>query len=134
MKVTTPSASRSAASAGPVTLAIAIDVALVLLFAGLGRSSHERVSTLPGLLETAWPFLAGVAVMWFALRTWRRPFAPLRTGIPLWAGTVAVGMLLRMLTDAGTALPFVVVAFVALGALLVGWRGIVAAVDRLRRS
>ena len=125
-------AQRPAAGAGAILLALLLDVALVVLFAGLGRGSHAREATLAGLFETAWPFLAGLAVMWLAALVWRRPLAPLRSGVPLWIGTVAIGMLLRALTGAGTALPFVIVATATLLAFLVGWRAVAALVARLR--
>ncbi|MFT4231612.1 MAG: DUF3054 domain-containing protein [Leucobacter sp.] len=117
----------------PVVLAAAVDAALVILFAALGRSEHAREATLPGLAGTAWPFLAGLAVMWIAALVWRRPFAVLRSGVPLWLGSVAIGMLLRALTGGGIALPFVIVATAVLGAFLLGWRAIVAISARVRR-
>lgn len=120
---------------GPAAIAIAaaVDAALVLLFAGLGRNAHTREATPLGLLETAWPFLAGLAIAWVAARAWRRPLAIVRSGVPLWVGSVAIGMLLRALTGAGTAVPFVIVAASALGVFLLGWRAIAALVARLRR-
>ncbi len=41
--------------------AAVVDVLLVLIFAALGRRSHEEASTIGGLLTTAWPFLTGLA-------------------------------------------------------------------------
>jgi hypothetical protein len=43
-------------------------------------------------------------------------------------------MALRSLTDAGTAFPFVVVATIALGALLLGWRGTAGLMSRRHLS
>lgn len=117
----------------PVALALACDVALVTLFAGLGRSEHAREATLLGLFETAWPFLAGLAIMWIATLAFRRPLAILRTGVPVWIGTVAIGMLLRVATGSGAALPFVLVATGTLAVFLLGWRAIAALIIRLRR-
>lgn len=117
-----------------VALAFAVDALLVVLFAGLGRSEHDRAATLAGLFETAWPFLAGLAIAWIAAMAWKRPLAIVRSGVPLWIGTVAVGMLLRALTGAGTALPFVIVATVTLGAFLLGWRALAALIAKLRRA
>ncbi|QBE47903.1 DUF3054 domain-containing protein [Leucobacter triazinivorans] len=122
--------------ARPATIAFAAvcDALLVTLFAGIGRSEHERAATLAGLLETAWPFLAGLAIAWCATFAWRRPLSVMRTGIPLWIGSVAIGMVLRALTGAGTALPFVIVATLTLGAFLLGWRALAALIARLRRA
>lgn len=118
---------------GAAPLALLLDAALVVLFAALGRSEHGEAATLAGLWGTAWPFLAGLAVAWAACRVWRRPAAPLRSGVPVWIGAVAIGMLLRVVTGAGTAPAFIVVATLVLGAFLVGWRGVAALVARLRR-
>ncbi|WP_017793646.1 DUF3054 domain-containing protein [Leucobacter salsicius] len=116
-----------------IALAFVCDAALVTLFAGLGRSEHAREATLVGLLETAWPFLAGLAVMWLATLAYRRPLEIVRTGIPVWIGTVAIGMGLRLLTGSGAALPFVLVATITLAVFLLGWRAIAVLAARLRR-
>lgn len=115
-----------------VTLALVCDVALVMLFAGLGRSEHAREATLLGLFETAWPFLAGLAIMWLVTFAYRRPLSLVRTGVPVWLGTVAIGMGLRLLTGSGAALPFVLVATGTLAVFLLGWRAIAALAARLR--
>lgn len=115
-------------------LAFALDAALVVVFAAIGRASHDDggAGVLAegglGLATTAWPFLAALVVGWLVSLAWRRPAAPLRTGVPVWLVTVGGGMLLRTLSGQGTALPFVVVATLALLALLVGWRILAALV------
>lgn len=131
-----PSASGAPRGARVRTAALALlgDAALVLLFAGLGRSSHARDATVLGLFETAWPFLAGLAITWVSARISRRPLAVVKSGIPVWLGSVAIGMILRALTGQGTALAFVIVATVTLGVFLLGWRALVALFGRLRRS
>lgn len=121
------------ASAGVAVGALALDAALVVLFAGIGRGSHARAATLAGLFETAWPFLAGLAIAWLVALAWRRPAAVWRTGLPVWIGTAGIGLLLRALVGQGTALPFVIVATLTLCAFLLGWRLIAALVARLRR-
>jgi hypothetical protein len=115
-------------------LALTIDAVLVVVFATIGRISHERGLTVLGVLDTAWPFLAALAAGWLALRAWRAPAAPLRTGLPLAVIAVAGGMVLRLVSGAGTAAAFVVVASVTLLVFLVGWRGVVAIVARTRAS
>lgn len=110
-----------------------IDVVLILIFATIGRASHERGLSVLGILETAWPFLVAWGIGWGALRAWRAPDAALRTGVPLWLITVAGGMLLRAVTGAGTALPFIIVATLTLLLLLVGSR-LVATLIRSRRA
>lgn len=116
-----------------VMLALCADIAFVLLFAGIGRSSHEREASLIGLFNTAWPFLVGLAITWLALRVARHPLSVLRAGVPLWIGTVVIGMLLRAATGASVAPAFIIVATVTLAVFVLGWRAIAALALRLRR-
>ncbi|MBN9613766.1 MAG: DUF3054 domain-containing protein [Actinobacteria bacterium] len=128
-------ATETRAGAGRISAAAAIDLVLVLAFAALGRSSHAEALSPAGLWQTAWPFRAGLAISWVAALVWRAPTAPLRSGIPVWIGTVALGMVLRVwFTTGGAALPFIIVATVTLGILLLGWRGIAALIRRLQRG
>lgn len=113
-------------------LALAADAALVLLFAGLGRASHSRGGALLGLIETAWPFLVGLLLVWGWGMVWRQPVRLLRSGVPVWIGTVVLGMGMRLLSGQGTAPAFILVAAVTLGVFLLGWRGIAALVLRVR--
>jgi hypothetical protein len=115
-----------------VGLALAIDVFLVVVFAAVGRASHDE-SVLSGLLTTAWPFLMGLGLGWLITLAWRAPEAPVRTGLGVWIVTVAGGMLLRAAAGQGTAFAFIVVATVTLLVLLVGWRVVAAIVRRRRR-
>jgi hypothetical protein len=113
--------------------AFAIDAALVTVFAAIGRASHGE-DALVGLWVTAWPFLAALVVGWVVSLGWRSPLAPVRTGLPVWAVTVAGGMLLRAVSGQGTAFAFIVVAAVTLVLFLVGWRVVAAVVRRSRRA
>jgi len=117
-----------------VGAAFAIDVVLVVVFAMIGRTSHAEQLTVAGVWQTAWPFLAGLVLGWLVTRPWRAPFAPVRTGIGLWAMTVVGGMLLRGISGQGTAVAFIVVASIVLLVFLVGWRAIAALVARSRRT
>jgi len=112
--------------------AVGIDAVLVIVFAAIGRASHEHTVDALGVLETAWPFLVGVAAGWLVLRVWKAPAAPLRTGIPLVVITVVLGMILRVVGGGTTAVAFIIVATVTLAVFLMGWRGIVALVARVR--
>jgi peptidoglycan/LPS O-acetylase OafA/YrhL len=113
-------------------LAALADVVGVLVFCAIGRRSHAEGLTVAGVAETAWPFLAGVAVGWLASRGWRAPAAVLPTGVAVWVCTVVVGMLLRKATSAGVVLSFVVVASIVTAVLLLGWRMLAAGVRRRR--
>lgn len=123
--------SRISNSTAAIVAAAALDAVLVVGFAAAGRASHDE-DVLAGLARTSWPFLVALAAGWLVLRAWRSPLAPARIGVGLWLITVAGGMLLRLASDQGTALPFVIVATLVLGALLVGWRLVAALVTRVR--
>ncbi|GAB6858556.1 DUF3054 domain-containing protein [Microbacterium xylanilyticum] len=111
---------------------LGIDALLVVIFAAIGRASHEHSLGALGVLETAWPFLVGLVAGWALLRAWKAPTAPLRTGALLVVVTVALGMVLRVVSGGTTAVAFIVVATVTLLVFLVGWRGIAVLVARLR--
>lgn len=118
-------------------LPLIADAVLVVVFAGIGRASHEGDVFGPfgaGLATTAWPFLVALLAGWLVTRAWRRPLAPLRTGLPVWAVTVALGMVLRALSGQGIAVAFIIVAAITLALLLIGWRGVARLVSRRRRS
>lgn len=119
--------------ASSVTLALLVDVALVLAFVLAGRGSHDEGFTLAGTATTAWPFLVGLLVGWLAFRVWRSPRRVIWSGLGLWVATVAVGMMLRMVSGQGTAASFVIVATLVLAVFLLGWRAIAALLVRSRR-
>jgi hypothetical protein len=116
-----------------ILAAAAADVLLVLVFVLIGRRSHDESDALLGLLTTLWPFLAGAAAGWLASLAWRRPLAVVPSGLVVWASTVVVGMLLRVVSGQGVQVSFVIVTAVVLAAFLIGWRAIVALVARVRR-
>jgi hypothetical protein len=108
----------------------------VVLFCAIGRRSHDE-AVLTGLLNTAWPFVAGLAVGWVAAVLLER--GPTSTepvdgsrlwpaGVVIWLCTLVIGMLLRVVAGQGTAFSFIVVAALVLAFFLLGWRGAVAAI------
>lgn len=107
-----------------VAVALGADVICVTVFSAIGRRSHAEGLTVAGIAETAWPFLAGTAAGWLIARGWRRPLSLTPTGLTVWVCTIVVGMLLRKVSAAGTAASFIVVASVATGVLLLGWRAV----------
>ncbi|ALI24063.1 putative CONSERVED TRANSMEMBRANE PROTEIN [Mycolicibacterium fortuitum] len=111
-------------------LSFLADLICVVVFCTIGRRSHAEGITVAGIAETAWPFLTGTVVGWLISRGWQRPTSLAPTGIVVWISTVVVGMVLRKLTSAGVAVSFIVVASVATAVLLLGWRGVLAAVRR----
>ncbi|NUS91905.1 MAG: DUF3054 domain-containing protein [Nocardia sp.] len=117
-------------------VAIAVDLVLVVVFCAIGRRSHDE-AVITGLLHTAWPFAAGLAVGWIAAVALARrtggagPFDGSRlwpTGVVIWLCTLVFGMLLRVVAGQGTAFSFIVVAAVVLALFLLGWRGAARAI------
>jgi Protein of unknown function (DUF3054) len=125
---------RSPAPAKAIVAAAALDVALILVFAAVGREAHARGDVISGVLLTAWPFLAGGAAAWLVLRAWRGPLALWPAGVGVWLGSVAGGMLLRALTGQTVVLPFVIVALISLGVLLLGYRLLAAAAGKAGKA
>jgi hypothetical protein len=115
--------------------AFVVDVVAILVFAILGRSSHDEMNTLIGVLGTAWPFLAGAvighAVCWLALPL-RHDATTDRSGLVVWAATLVGGMLLRVSSGDTAAWTFIVVAGAVLALFLVGWRWLFRIVQRAR--
>lgn len=103
-------------------VALLVDVCCVLIFVVIGRASHTQGESLAGIASTSWPFLCGLAAGWAASRAWRRPLALRPAGIAVWLCTVAVGMILRVVSGQGTAVAFIIVALAFLGLFLLGWR------------
>ncbi len=106
-------------------LILVLDLFLVVVFAASGRASHDEALSPAGVLATAWPFLVALVVghllvpvvLALTRRDWK-PAALWPTGIVVWVVTLGGGMALRLLTGAGTALPFVLVATLVLAAAL----------------
>jgi drug/metabolite transporter (DMT)-like permease len=114
--------------------ALLLDAVFVLVFAAIGRASHDENPA--GFLLTAWPFLVALVVGHLvAALLPRRPRRPwgLAWGAVVWVVTVAGGMLLRVVSGDTAQLPFVIVATITLGVLLIGWRA-AAALMRRRRA
>ena len=86
--------------------ALVVDLAFVLVFVLIGRSSHAEAVDPLGVLTTTWPFAVGLVV----------------------------GVLLRVASGQGIEPSFVVVTAVVLGVLLVGWRLVAGLVGRRRGS
>ncbi len=105
-------------------LAVVLDCCCVLLFVVIGRASHTKGESLAGIASTAWPFLTGLASGWLAARAWRHPGSLWPAGASAWLGTVALGMVLRVVSGQGIAASFVLVALIFLGLFLLGWRAL----------
>jgi hypothetical protein len=121
-------------STASIVLAFAGDVACVVLFAAIGRDTHEHGLDLPGILLTAAPFAGGAAIGWLLSRAWRGPLALWPAAVVIWLSAVAFGLLLRGLAGGGLAMSFQIVTLLVLGALIVGWRLVAALVMKIRKS
>jgi hypothetical protein len=115
-------------------LAVVLDIACVLIFVIIGRASHTTGESLAGIASTSWPFLAGLGVGWLAARGWRRPLAIRPEGLAIWLCTVALGMILRVVSGQGTAPAFIVVALAFLALFLLGWRLLARLVPLAKRT
>ena len=115
-----------------VVPALAVDALLILLFAAPGRRAHASGLDLAGILWTAPPFLlAWVAATTLTRprRTWARPWP---AGVVVWLGTVAGGLVLRVLLGETAAPSFQLVTAAVLGVFLLGRRGVTALLTRPR--
>lgn len=103
-------------------IALVVDLAFVLLFATVGRASHEEGVTLSGVVAVAWPFAVALIVGWAVAR--RRTGWPVRMpgSTTVWLVTVVLGLALRVASGGGFAWSFGLVTLLVLGLFLVGWR------------
>jgi len=114
-------------------LAIVADVVAVVVFAAIGRMSHAQPDDLLGLIGTAAPFLVGLIAVWATPAVRANPVG-VGAALAVWAGTVVVGLLLRLGFTERLPLSFAVVATVSLGVLLIGWRALSALVASRTRQ
>ena len=108
-------------------LALTADVVAVVVFAAVGRASHDESADVLGLLGTAAPFAVGLAAAWASPVVRARPVG-LRAGLTVLAGTALIGLLVRFAFTGRLPLSFVIVATCSLAVLLLGWRGLSALV------
>ena len=107
-------------------LAFAVDAAVLVLFADVGRRSHDEDAALAGTLLVAAPFLTGWAVGAAAARLAGDPLSVHRA-VPAWALALPIGFALRAATGRGLGFGFLVVTVVFTAATLLGWRLLAAA-------
>ncbi len=118
----------------PPVAAFALDVGLVLVFAAVGAKSHDQALDAVGILVIGWPFLVGTTIGWaLAWKVRKVPPISAHDGVLVWLATFSIGLLLRALSGAGTAVTFMVVTMVATAVLLLGWRFVADQVVSRRR-
>lgn len=116
-----------------LALWVSADVVLVIVFAVLGHLSHYASISPAGIAGTAAPFLVAYLLSFILCFAWRRPAALIRTGVPLWVGTAAGGLLLRVLFGTSAALAFQIVSVVVLGLFLLTPRLLTGLFSKYRR-
>ncbi|WP_018156119.1 DUF3054 domain-containing protein [Demetria terragena] len=104
-----------------IQLALGLDLLSILLFAIVGRLSHQE--SVLGAPLTALPFLIGAGLGWYVVRSRSGLDADtVGPGLTVWVFTVVIGLVLRAVTGGGIAASFMVVTLVILGILMIGWR------------
>lgn len=103
----------------------AVDAVAVLVFAAVGRVSHDEGFSLGGVIDTAIPFLLGVLIGWAVIEWQKWPALGWRATLGVLVPAVLVGMVGRRVAGDGTPVSFVIVATLVLAALFFGWRALV---------
>lgn len=110
----------------------ALDVVAVVVFVAVGRRNHDEGVSLGGVVGTAAPFLIALVTGWFVSQSWKDPFGRSRVAVT-WLVTVVAGLALRRIVFAdGIATPFIIVATITLGVLLVVSRLLARRLSRSR--
>jgi hypothetical protein len=119
------------AVARTAVLAFAVDAAALLVFAAIGRRTHDEDGAVAGVLLVAAPFIVGWAAGAVVARLPRDPLS-VRRAVPAWAIALPVGFALRAATGRGLGFGFLVVTVMFTAVTLLGWRLAAAAVRRRR--
>lgn len=104
--------------------AIVADLALVVVFVIIGRASHAQPLDFDGIQRTALPFLAGTLMAWIGFMLKKHSGLTLMNGVFVWAMTLVLGILFRLLLGDTAEFGFVIVAALVLAAFLIGWRAV----------
>ena len=110
------------------------DFLFVLLFVAIGRNTHKDGYSVSGMTSTTWPFAVGLVSAWLVIVFTHRNATAKSSGTIIVMWTVTMGMILRVISGQGTALSFVIVAFVFLSLFLVGWRTLLSLRRNRRRT
>lgn len=116
----------------PAAIGFLADLAAIVLFAAVGRASHDESLDAAGVARTALPFILACSLTWMWLAATKRTGVHPREGVGMWIMTVGGGIGLRLAFGDGAAWPFVLVASITLAVLLIGWRALFLAGWRYR--
>ena len=106
--------------------AYAFDALCVLLMVVIGTRNHKTDTGISGILFVAAPFWIAMSLAHLAPLLQRKNRKDPNTYM-VWGYTVVMGMVLRnVVFNRGTALAFIIVATVFLGATMLGWRALLA--------
>ena len=107
----------------------------VVIFAALGKTSHEASSSNGVIAAIVWPYALAVVLAHAALlRNGRKTWRVWPEGAVVLAVTYLLGTTLRALSGRGIAVGFLVVAVVFLAVTMLGWRYVVKLVIRRRTA
>ncbi|WP_313280348.1 DUF3054 domain-containing protein [Timonella senegalensis] len=116
-----------------------LDIAVVMIFAASGRSTHDEQNTLVGVFGTALPFLLALAIAWVTTRQWSFTTKGSARALLVWPAAIllalitwAGGLGLRVLLGDTISGGFPLVALGFLTLCLVGWRAIWALIESKR--
>lgn len=111
------------------------DIVVFMLFAVIGRASHNEAAGLSAIAEvaqTAAPFALG----WFVVSPWlgafnadvaARPRHMLGRTALAWLLALPIGLIVRaLIIGRGSPLSFAIVTFITALLMLLGWRGVYA--------
>ena len=128
------SSARAAALRLPIVVPPVIDALCLIVFVAAGRQSHDLQGGGSWFFVVLWPLLAGWFLTALLARLYvRGDHAWLRLAATVIVG-VAIALLLRAtITHRDTPVAFVVVAYLFITALTVGWRLVGKGVQAARR-
>ncbi len=98
------------------------DLVVVVVFVAIGRHTHDRHSSFNDFLRILWPFALSVLLASLVVRRTMKAKTAVAQGAVIAIVTTAVAMALRVLSGQGTAIAFIIVSLVFLGAAMIGWR------------
>lgn len=119
---------------GDDLLAVFLDLALIYLFATIGRASHGDPIDFSETITTAMPFLVAALVGHVVARYTRRQPRTLRWGVLILGATWALGHAGRFMLGDAVDPTFMAVSAAFLTLFLLGWRAILLVALRFRRA